>query len=91
MAKTKKSKPDFSKPKPVKKENEFLEYGHTPETEVQDTAAETDNVGEGEMPENGDEFGQKDENATEELTFFKEKSYILYIIIQSNTISRSNV
>lgn len=76
MAKTKKSKPDFSKPKPVKKENEFLEYGHTPETEIQDTAAETDDAGEGEMPENGDEFGQKDENATEELTFFKEKSYI---------------
>ncbi len=65
MAKNKKSKPDFSKPKPVieKQEDDVIELS-------------AEDSGEDTPPENGDEFGQKDSSATEELKFFKEKSYI---------------
>lgn len=76
MKKQKKSKPDFSKPKPVKTENEYLEYGENPESETPAEEARSESDENQETPENGDEFGQKDENATEELKFFKDKSYI---------------
>lgn len=76
MKKARKSKPDFSKPKPQK--SEFLDLTSDTQSiadsdEVQkDTQTDDDNS----TPDNGDEFGQKDENATEELKFFTDKSYI---------------
>ncbi len=76
MKKARKSKPDFSKPKPQK--NEFLDLtsetqDSTDLSEVQNTPQTDEDTS---TPDNGDEFGQKDENATEELKFFTDKSYI---------------
>ena len=65
MKKAKKQKPDFSRPKP---KSEITEN-----TEI---IVETENKPEENfVPENADEFGQKDSNATEELKFFPDKSY----------------
>ena len=65
MAKQKKSKPDFSKPKPVKINIE--------EERIEEKTAEKE-------PEikraDSDEFGQIDKNATDELLFTKEKIYL---------------
>lgn len=76
MKKARKSKPDFSKPKPQK--NEIFDLT----SDSQDTADsgeiqnDTEIDADSATPDNGDEFGQKDENATEELKFFTDKSYI---------------
>ena len=65
MKKAKKQKPDFSRPKP---KSEITEN-----TEI---IVETENKPEENfVPENADEFGQKDSNATDELKFFPDKSY----------------
>ncbi len=66
MKKAKKSKPDFSKPKPAQTETsgEF-DSPFPAEDGTENAVSVTD-----------DEFGQKDENATEELKFFTDKSYI---------------
>ena len=64
MAKQKKSKPDFSKPKPVKINIE--------EERIEEKSAETERKAKAAS----DEFGQIDKNATEELTFTKEKMYL---------------
>ncbi len=76
MKKARKSKPDFSKPKPQK--SEFLDL--TSETQDSTDLSEVPNTPQTDednsTPDNGDEFGQKDENATEELKFFTDKSYI---------------
>lgn len=67
MKKQKKQKPDFSKPKP-----------HTVQEELNSSSA-SEQVPEPKdftVPENADDFGQKDESATEELKFFPDKSYI---------------
>jgi len=64
MAKQKKSKPDFSKPKPVKI--------NTEEERTEEKSAETERKAKAAS----DEFGQIDKNATEELTFTKEKTYL---------------
>ncbi|MBR1615027.1 MAG: 50S ribosome-binding GTPase, partial [Treponema sp.] len=64
MAKQKKSKPDFSKPKPVKINIE--------EERIEEKSAETERKAKAAS----DEFGQIDKNATEELTFTKEKTYL---------------
>lgn len=64
MAKQKKSKPDFSKPKPVKINIE--------EEKIEEKSAETERK----AKTASDEFGQIDKNATEELKFTKEKTYL---------------
>lgn len=75
MKKSKKSKPDFSKPKPQKIVsdeqlfNETDDFASSENNSVQKNEELSDS-------ETGDEFGQKDENATEELKFFPDKSYI---------------
>lgn len=75
MKKAKKSKPDFSKPKPQKTAsgeqifNENDDFNSSENDSVQKNEEISDS-------ETGDEFGQKDENATEELKFFPDKSYI---------------
>lgn len=77
MKKAKKAKPDFSKPKPQKNLDEELISSGTDEFSAQESAAEpaADTAIEEPSP-SGDEFGQTDENATEELKFFPDKSYI---------------
>ena len=76
MKKAKKAKPDFSKPKPQKiPEEDFVTSGteafSAPEIpEKPEAAPETEDS------PSGDEFGQTDESATEELKFFPDKSYI---------------
>lgn len=75
MKKAKKSKPDFSKPKPQKITSDEQIFNENDDFD----SSENDSVQKNEeLPdsETGDEFGQKDENATEELKFFPDKSYI---------------
>ena len=75
MKKAKKSKPDFSKPKPQKITSDEQIFNETDDF----NSSENDSVQKNEElsdSETGDEFGQKDENATEELKFFPDKSYI---------------
>lgn len=75
MKKAKKSKPDFSKPKPQKITSDEQIFNENDDFD----SSETDSVQKNEEisdSETGDEFGQKDENATEELKFFPDKSYI---------------
>lgn len=75
MKKAKKSKPDFSKPKPQKTESDEQIFNENDDF----NSSENDSVQKNEEisdSETGDEFGQKDENATEELKFFPDKSYI---------------
>lgn len=75
MKKAKKSKPDFSKPKPQKIASDEQIFNENDDFD----SSENDSVQKNEeLPdsETGDEFGQKDENATEELKFFPDKSYI---------------
>ncbi|MDD5790104.1 MAG: ribosome biogenesis GTPase Der [Spirochaetia bacterium] len=77
MKKAKKAKPDFSKPKPQKNLDEELISSGTDEFSAQESAAEPEADTAIEEPSpSGDEFGQTDENATEELKFFPDKSYI---------------
>lgn len=75
MKKAKKSKPDFSKPKPQKITSDEQIFNENDDFD----SSENDSVQKNEEisdSETGDEFGQKDENATEELKFFPDKSYI---------------
>lgn len=75
MKKAKKSKPDFSKPKPQKTVSDEQIFNENDDFD----SSENDSVQKNEEisdSETGDEFGQKDENATEELKFFPDKSYI---------------
>lgn len=75
MKKAKKSKPDFSKPKPQKTASDKQIFNENDDFD----SSENDSVQKNEEisdSETGDEFGQKDENATEELKFFPDKSYI---------------
>lgn len=73
MKKAKKSKPDFSKPKPQKITSDEQIFNENDDFD----SSENDSVQKNEeISETGDEFGQKDENATEELKFFPDKSYI---------------
>lgn len=75
MKKAKKSKPDFSKPKPQKITSDEQIFNENDDF----NSSENDSVQKNEEisdSETGDEFGQKDENATEELKFFPDKSYI---------------
>lgn len=75
MKKAKKSKPDFSKPKPQKIASDKQIFNENDDF----NSSENDSVQKNEElsdSETGDEFGQKDENATEELKFFPDKSYI---------------
>lgn len=75
MKKAKKSKPDFSKPKPQKTTSDEQIFNENDDFD----SSENDSVQKNEEisdSETGDEFGQKDENATEELKFFPDKSYI---------------
>lgn len=73
MKKAKKSKPDFSKPKPQKITSDEQIFNENDDFD----SSENDSVQKNEeLSETGDEFGQKDENATEELKFFPDKSYI---------------
>ena len=75
MKKAKKSKPDFSKPKPQKTAPDEQIFNENDDFD----SSENDSVQKNEEisdSETGDEFGQKDENATEELKFFPDKSYI---------------
>ncbi len=81
MAKAKKKKPDFSKPKPQKE----LEYDYiiaqgeaefTNDSQVIDaTSGETESY-ETTPDSASDEFGQKDSNEEGELKFFRDKTYI---------------
>ena len=71
MKKAKKQKPDFSKPKPIKQEIQDSQ-----EFEQEFSEQKTESEQEFSNPEGGDEFGQKDLNAQEELKFFPDKSYI---------------
>lgn len=81
MKKTKKQKPDFSKPKPKKIESEF-DFSQVEEDSVfskkeKELKSKNDESEENSIQnENGDEFGEKDSNATEELKFFVDKTYI---------------
>ena len=75
MKKAKKSKTDFSKPKPQKTASDEQIFNENDDFD----SSENDSVQKNEEisdSETGDEFGQKDENATEELKFFPDKSYI---------------
>ena len=83
MAKQKKSKPDFSKPKPVKINIE--------EERIEEKTAEKE-------PEikraDSDEFGQIDKNATDELLFTKEKIYLnlpLVVIAGRPNVGKSSL
>lgn len=68
MKKLKKKKPDFSKPKPIEQisENEVVE------NTIEDISH---NIEDKQLLSNSDEYGQKDNNATEELKFFPDKTY----------------
>lgn len=76
MKKARKSKPDFSKPKPQKNEFPDLASDTKDSTDLSEVQNDTQTGEDNSTPDNGDEFGQKDENATEELKFFTDKSYI---------------
>lgn len=76
MKKARKSKPDFSKPKPQKNEFPDLTSETQDTTDLSEAQNDTQTGEDNSTPDNGDEFGQKDENATEELKFFTDKSYI---------------
>lgn len=75
MKKAKKSKPDFSKPKPQKitSDEQIFNENDDFDSSENDTVQKNEELSDSET---GDEFGQKDENATEELKFFPDKSYI---------------
>ena len=75
MKKAKKSKPDFSKPKPQKitSDEQIFNENDDFDSSENDTVQKNEEISDSET---GDEFGQKDENATEELKFFPDKSYI---------------
>ena len=75
MKKTKKSKPDFSKPKPQKivSDEQIFNENNDFYSSENDSIQKNEEISDSET---GDEFGQKDENATEELKFFPDKSYI---------------
>ncbi len=76
MKKARKSKPDFSKPKPQKSEIFDLTSDSQNTADSGEIQNDTETDADSATPDNGDEFGQKDENATEELKFFTDKSYI---------------
>lgn len=75
MKKAKKSKPDFSKPKPQKitSDEQIFNENDDFDSSENDTVQKNEEISDSKT---GDEFGQKDENATEELKFFPDKSYI---------------
>lgn len=75
MKKAKKSKPDFSKPKPQKTASDEQIFNENDDfnSSENDSFQKNEEISDSET---GDEFGQKDENATEELKFFPDKSYI---------------
>lgn len=75
MKKAKKSKPDFSKPKPQKitSDEQIFNENNDFDSSENDSVQKNEEISDSET---GDEFGQKDENATEELKFFPDKSYI---------------
>ncbi len=66
MKKSRKEKPDFSKPKPKKQDLDI---------ELTDELEREQESGEQSAPEGSDEYGPKDNNATEELKFFTNKTY----------------
>lgn len=69
MAKTKKTKPDFSRPRPQKDASDEIVV--TEEAPVQDYS-EKEKLGAG----LSDEFGQIDPNATDEIKFTRDKYYL---------------
>lgn len=75
MKKAKKSKPDFSKPKPQKivSDEQIFNENNDFYSSENDSIQKNEEISDSET---GDEFGQKDENASEELKFFPDKSYI---------------
>lgn len=87
MAKQKKKKPDFSKPKPIKvdlsdtplSDAEIEEMNEKSKKDISTSSIseKTDSDSEAKIElKNADEYGQLDENATDELTFTKDKVYL---------------
>lgn len=74
MAKTKKRKPDFSKPKPVKKE-EYKDIVSQPEAEQESKEQVAPEEEEFSLPEYADEYGEKSKDSDGELKFTKDKTY----------------